>query len=62
MDSVINDLLAHHPPGDLIMDAGNSCFKGADVRLRNLTHSKADIAFGPGFTAAQLISGSSINS
>ena len=26
------------------------------------THSKADIAFGPSFTAAQLISGSSIDS
>jgi 6-phosphogluconate dehydrogenase len=37
VDSVINDLLAHLQPGDLIMDAGNSYFKDTDVRLRNLT-------------------------
>ena len=36
VDSVINDLLAHLQPGDLIIDAGNSCFKDTDVRLRNL--------------------------
>jgi 6-phosphogluconate dehydrogenase len=37
VDSVINDLLAHLRPGDLIIDAGNSYFKDTDVRLRNLT-------------------------
>ncbi|MGD0262732.1 MAG: NADP-dependent phosphogluconate dehydrogenase [Verrucomicrobiota bacterium] len=37
VDSVINDLLAHLQPGDLIIDAGNSYFKDTDVRLRNLT-------------------------
>jgi 6-phosphogluconate dehydrogenase len=37
VDSVINDLLAHLQPGDLIMDAGNSYFKDTDVRARNLT-------------------------
>jgi 6-phosphogluconate dehydrogenase len=36
-DSVINDLLAHLQPGDLIIDAGNSYFKDTDVRLRNLS-------------------------
>src|ERR1019366_2996478 len=36
VDSVINDLLAHIQPGDLIIDAGNSYFKDTDVRLRNL--------------------------
>jgi 6-phosphogluconate dehydrogenase len=36
VDSVINDLLAHLQPGDLIIDAGNSYFKDTDVRLRNL--------------------------
>ena len=37
VDSVINDLLAHLQPGDLIIDAGNSYFKDSDVRARNLT-------------------------
>ena len=37
VDSVINDLLAHLQPGDLIIDAGNSYFKDTDVRARNLT-------------------------
>ena len=37
VDSVINDLLAHLQPGDLIIDAGNSYFKDTDVRLRNLS-------------------------
>ena len=37
VDSVINDLLAHLQPGDLIIDAGNSYFKDTDRRLRNLT-------------------------
>jgi 6-phosphogluconate dehydrogenase len=37
VDSVINDLLAHLQPGDLIIDAGNSYFKDTDVRVRNLT-------------------------
>ena len=36
VDSVINDLLAHLQPGDLIIDAGNSHFKDTDVRARNL--------------------------
>jgi 6-phosphogluconate dehydrogenase len=36
VDSVINDLLAHLQPGDLVIDAGNSYFKDTDVRLRNL--------------------------
>src|ERR1035441_312632 len=36
VDSVINELLAHLQPGDLIIDAGNSYFKDTDVRLRNL--------------------------
>src|SRR5664279_3602284 len=36
VDSVIDDLLAHLQPGDLIIDAGNSYFKDTDVRLRNL--------------------------
>ena len=36
VDSVINDLLAHVQPGDLIIDAGNSYFKDTDVRARNL--------------------------
>ena len=36
VDSVINDLLAHLQPGDLIIDAGNSYFKDSDVRARNL--------------------------
>jgi 6-phosphogluconate dehydrogenase len=36
VDSVINDLLAHLQPGDLIIDAGNSYFKDTDVRLHNL--------------------------
>src|ERR1017187_8425983 len=37
VDSVINDLLAHFQPGDLIIDAGNSYSKDSDVRARNLT-------------------------
>src|ERR1035437_7606790 len=36
VDSVINELLAHLQPGDLINDAGNSYFKDTDVRARNL--------------------------
>ena len=36
VDSVINDLLAHLKPGDLIIDAGNSYFKDTDVRARKL--------------------------
>jgi 6-phosphogluconate dehydrogenase len=36
VDSVINDLLAHLQPGDLIIDGGNSYFKDTDVRARNL--------------------------
>ena len=36
VDSVINDLLPHLQPGDLIIDAGNSYFKDTDVRARNL--------------------------
>jgi 6-phosphogluconate dehydrogenase len=36
VDSVINDLVAHLQPGDLIIDAGNSYFKDTDVRLRHL--------------------------
>jgi 6-phosphogluconate dehydrogenase len=36
VDSVINDLVAHLPPGDLIIDAGNSYFKDTDLRARNL--------------------------
>ncbi len=37
VDAVINDLLAHLQPGDLIVDGGNSYFKDTDVRVRNLT-------------------------
>jgi len=37
VDSVINDLLAHVQPGDLIIDAGNSYFKDTNLRARNLT-------------------------
>ncbi|MGA2751915.1 MAG: NADP-dependent phosphogluconate dehydrogenase [Verrucomicrobiota bacterium] len=37
VDSVINDLLMHLQPGDLIIDGGNSYFKDTDVRARNLT-------------------------
>ena len=36
VDSVINDLLGHLQPGDLIIDAGNSYFKDTDVRARTL--------------------------
>jgi len=36
VDSVINELIAHLQPGDLIIDAGNSYFKDTDVRGRNL--------------------------
>ena len=36
VDSVINDLLPHLQPGDLIIDGGNSYFKDTDVRARNL--------------------------
>jgi 6-phosphogluconate dehydrogenase len=37
VDSVINDLLAHVQPGDLIIDAGNSHFKDTNLHARNLT-------------------------
>jgi 6-phosphogluconate dehydrogenase len=37
VDSVINDLLPHLQPGDLIIDAGNSYFKDTDVRAHNLS-------------------------
>jgi 6-phosphogluconate dehydrogenase len=37
VDSVINDLLVHLQPGDLIIDAGNSYFKDTDARARNLS-------------------------
>ena len=37
VDSVINDLLAHIQPSDLIIDAGNSYFKDTNLRARNLT-------------------------
>jgi len=37
VDSVINELLAHVQPGDLIIDAGNSYFKDTNLRARNLT-------------------------
>jgi 6-phosphogluconate dehydrogenase len=36
VDTVINDLLAHLQPGDLVIDAGNSYFKDTDVRARDL--------------------------
>lgn len=36
VDSVIEDLLVHLQPGDLIIDGGNSYFKDTDVRARNL--------------------------
>jgi 6-phosphogluconate dehydrogenase len=36
VDSVINELLVHLQPGDLIIDAGNSYFKDTDVRIRTL--------------------------
>jgi hypothetical protein len=81
VDSVIKDLLPHLDKGDLIIDGGNSYFKGLTMLclgevmpdcLRDFrpacasgtipTHSKVDIAFGPSFTAAQLMNGSSIKS
>jgi 6-phosphogluconate dehydrogenase len=37
VDSVINDLLSHIQPGDLIIDAGNSYFKDTNLRARDLT-------------------------
>jgi 6-phosphogluconate dehydrogenase len=37
VDSVINDLLVHVQPGDLIIDAGNSHFKDTNLRARNLS-------------------------
>jgi NAD binding domain of 6-phosphogluconate dehydrogenase/Transketolase, pyrimidine binding domain len=37
VDSVINDLLPHLQPSDLIIDAGNSYFKDTNLRARNLT-------------------------
>lgn len=37
VDAVINELLPHLQPGDLIIDGGNSYFKDTDVRARNLT-------------------------
>jgi 6-phosphogluconate dehydrogenase len=36
VDAVINDLLVHLQPGDLIIDAGNSYFKDSDARARSL--------------------------
>jgi 6-phosphogluconate dehydrogenase len=36
VDSVINDLLAHLQPDDLIIDGGNSYFKDTNLRARNL--------------------------
>jgi len=36
VDSVIQELVPHLEPGDLIMDAGNSYFKDTDVRARRL--------------------------
>ena len=36
VDSVIQELLPHLEPGDLIIDAGNSYFKDTDVRAHNL--------------------------
>jgi 6-phosphogluconate dehydrogenase len=36
VDSVINDLLPHLQPGDLIIDGGNSYFKDTDVRAGTL--------------------------
>jgi 6-phosphogluconate dehydrogenase len=36
VDSVIDALLAHLQPGDLIIDAGNSHFRDTDARARNL--------------------------
>ncbi len=40
VDSVIEDLLVHLQPGDLIIDAGNSYFKDTDVRIRTLAEKK----------------------
>jgi 6-phosphogluconate dehydrogenase len=37
VDSVIKDLLPHLEKDDLIIDAGNSCFKDTDLRAGNLT-------------------------
>ena len=37
VDSVINDLLPHLQPGDLIIDGGNSHFKDTNVRAHTLT-------------------------
>ena len=37
VDSVIADLLPHLEKGDLIIDAGNSYFKDANLRARDLT-------------------------
>ena len=36
VDAVINDLLAHLQPDDLIVDGGNSYFKDTEVRARTL--------------------------
>jgi 6-phosphogluconate dehydrogenase len=36
VDSVIDELLKHLEPGDLIIDAGNSYFKDTDLRARRL--------------------------
>jgi 6-phosphogluconate dehydrogenase len=52
VDSVINDLLAHLQPGDLIIDAGNSFFKDTDVRLRNLA-TKAIQFLGVGVSGGE---------
>jgi 6-phosphogluconate dehydrogenase len=43
VDSVIQDLLEHLQPGDLIIDGGNSYFKDSDVRAQHL--SKKGIQF-----------------
>ncbi len=52
VDSVINDLLAHLQPGDLIIDAGNSHFKDSDVRARDLA-SKGIQFLGTGVSGGE---------
>jgi hypothetical protein len=44
-----------------VMPGCSKNFRPARVRETRQTHFKADIAFGPSCTAAQLMSGSSIN-
>jgi 6-phosphogluconate dehydrogenase len=53
VDSVINDLLAHLQPGDLIIDAGNSYFKDTDARAQKL-EAKGIQFLGVGISEGEL--------